>query len=268
MKKTFFIFLLAVLSLMAFSESIFTFHIGTDIQKGINIAPLYDVVKNSLGKQFGQDSDQVPSPNSKVLIPMLSVGLDMQFASHTSGFTFFWNHAFLYADHVVGYQVLDFVYKDKLNAEAVDGKTTFKNKLYVYSSEMLFGGTFRRENAFNIHFGIGFKTQFNPSMIKDIIGIVKSQIPQDKVQMYAMVAGLGGTFGFSYYFNNVVGLTFSVSDFVGLGGTIFGQFNGGSTNEGGYPTSGRAMLNLGLNNNFAMKFGLSLRANGTRGDAL
>ena len=268
MKKKFFILLLVLLPLAVFSESIFTFYVGTDIQKANNIDGLDNLFKGFVGNKFSQDPNQVPYPKSKIAIPMFSIGLDMQFVSHKSGFTFFWNNAFLCADHVVGYETLNFKYDDKFNTEIVGGRKTLRGKFNVYSTEMLFGGTFRRENAFNIHFGIGFRTQFNPSMIWDILGLVKGIIPQERVQMYAMVAGFGGTFGFTYYFNNVVGLMFSINDFVGLGGAILGQFEGGSTNEAGFPTSGRAMLSLGLNNNFAMKFGLSLRVNGTRGEVL
>ncbi|MGP1415713.1 MAG: DUF2715 domain-containing protein [Treponema sp.] len=266
MKKRVICILLLFLPFVTFSESIFTFYMGTDIQKVSNIDALDNLFKNMVGGRYSQDSNQVPYPNSKILIPMLSLGIDMQFVSQKNGFTFFWNNAFLYADHVVGYEALGFTYTDKLNAENIKKRDTFKiKKFYVYSTEMLFGGTFRRENAFNIYFGVGFKTQFNPSMIWDIIGIVQRIIP-NSVQMYAMLAGFGGTFGFSYYFNNVVGLTFSINDFVGLGAAVVARFDGFEND--GYPRSGKAMFSLGINNNFAMKFGLSLRVNGTRGDSL
>lgn len=266
MRKIVCVFLLTLLPLMAFSESVFMFHIGTDIQKGCHINALDNLVKGLLVKHFGGDPASIQSPRSKILIPMLSVGLDMQFISQKNGFTFFWNHAFLYADHATGYSSVDITYDgDKLNSKLEEGKDIFKKKFHVYSTEMLFGGTFRRENAFNIHFGVGFKTQFTPGMIWDIIGIVTGSYPSS-VKMYAMLAGFGGTVGFTYYFNNVVGLTFSINEFVGLGGMIVADVNGMETKS--LPDGGRAMLTLGVNNNFAMKFGLSLRIHGSRGDTL
>ena len=81
MKKSVCVFLLVLLPLMAFSESIFMFHIGTDIQKLNHIEALDNLIKSHILGKLGKDSNTVPYPKSKILIPMFSTGIDMQFVS-------------------------------------------------------------------------------------------------------------------------------------------------------------------------------------------
>jgi len=64
----------------------------------------------------------------------------------------------------------------------------------------------------------------------------------------------------AYYFNETVGLSLSVSDFVGFGAFLAGDVK----QENGSIKKATAFASIGLNNNFSCKFGLNLRVNGVR----
>ena len=110
--------------------------------------------------------------------PMLTFELDAIGIAPSNGFTFFWNNSVSWA----------------------------KKDLQVVSSEILLGATFRRDKALNISFGLG------PRMASP----VKFGGLDDPVHIISTLLGLGGTFGLSYYFNDLFGISLFASDFLCL----------------------------------------------------
>ena len=95
--------------------------------------------------------------------PVITFQLDILGIAPSNGFTFFWNNAFSCA----------------------------KKDLQFFSSEILLGATFRRDKALNISFGLGARVATSMNLggkLEDSFDII--------------LPGLGGTFGFSYYFND------------------------------------------------------------------
>lgn len=272
MKKKLFILLLVLVPTLMFSEIVFVPRIGMDIHKGIKSQMLdrylVDFVNKSLqqGKKANEDVTKITAndiPHSKPLITMFTLGFDMQFISHSNGFTFFWNHEFSFAHKFKAFEKFTFAGKltsaDKDLVAKDTGNYDEKRKVMLLSTELLFGGTFRRENALNINFGLGLKTSITPSTLTLIRGLFKQQFP-DKSTVIAVIPAIGGTFGIAYYFNETVGLSFSVSEFIGFGAFVAGDVK----QENGQIKAATAYASLGLNNNFACKIGVNLRVNGVR----
>lgn len=274
MKKITVILLLAMLPAMMFSEVVFMPRVGFDIHKGIKNQMLDAALKKLInwtvnsGKKEGENptyitDDQIP--HSKPLLTMITVGLDMQFIHHGNGFTFFWNNEFSYSANFKAYEKFNYgegllpgVKSFSKNA----GNFDEAQKVMLYSTEFLLGGTFRRENAFNIHFGIGLKLSITPGtlrLLKPAFSGERTKIPE-KLTVMAIPA-IGGTFGFTYYFNNVVGLSLSLNEFVGFGGFLSARV---LEDSNGVPTKAIGYASMGFTNNFAMKLGLNLRVNGVR----
>jgi len=279
MKKFFTILLLSMLPLMVFSEVVFSPHIGFDIHKALKNKMMDDLLKNTVnqvigkGKKSGENPTLLEDntiPHSGFLLTMFTIGLDMQFISHSNGFTFFWNNEFSYTPSFKVYEQFQFT---KLSPPLQDIMTTEKglwnenSKIMLYSTELMFGGTFRRENAFNIHFGLGLKIGFTPStlkLIKPAMSGDRSNIP-DEIGVIILPA-IGGTFGFTYYFNKIVGLSASINDFLGVGAFLSAKVTGRDASN--VPNKGIAYASIGFSNNFAMKLGVNLRINGVRNKEL
>ena len=254
-----------------FSEVVFVPRIGMDVHKGIKSEMLdkylVDFINKALqsGKAPNEEVTEVTLdeiPHSKPLITMLTVGFDMQFIAHGNGFTFFWNNEFSIAQRFTAFE--KFYFEKKLTNLDKDKVTKETEKYYeakkvmLVSTELLLGGTFRREDALNINFGVGIKASVTPSTIGMIKGLFNQQIPESAV--IAVIPAVGGTFGMAYYFNETVGLSLSVSDFVGFGAFLAGDVK----QENGSIKKATAFASIGLNNNFSCKFGLNLRVNGVR----
>lgn len=269
MKKVTVILLLAMLPAMMFSEVVFMPHIGFDLHKGIKSQLLDNVLKDIINKSINKDkkdgetpaylaNDQLPHSNP--LIPLFTIGLDMQFIHHGSGFTFFWNHEFSYTPNFKAYEQINYISEKLLSTK---GTFNENQKIMLYSFELLMGGTFRREQAFNIHFGIGLKVGFTPSTIGVVVKALqegRKAIPNQVSMM--VVPAFGGTLGFTYYFNNVVGLSVSVNEFLGFGGFLSLRVK--ERGSDGVPTTAVGYASMGFTNNFAMKIGLNLRVHGIR----
>lgn len=277
MRKVIGLLLFAVLPTLMFSEVVFMPRIGLDVYKGIKSEALDNMMVKWVNKalQNGKDSDESVTefkkedlPHSKPLITMMTFGFDMQFIAHDNGFTFFWNNEFAYAAGFQAYQKFNFLKKLTLINPGADDKvinedvnTYEKQKVMMISSEFLFGGTFRRENALNISFGLGFKASMTPQTIKLITSLFSNDFPE-KDTVVAVLPAIGGTFGIAYYFNEVVGISASVSDFVSFGAFISGKAEK-DPNTGKFQRA-TAFASLGLSNSFAMRLGLNLRVNGVR----
>lgn len=260
---------------MMFSEVVFMPHIGFDIHKGIKSqlldAVLLQLINSTISsdKKSGEDPTYLSKnqlPHSKPLVPMFTIGLDMQFIHHGNGFTFFFNNEFSYAPNFKAYE--RFNYGGSQGLTTVSNTFTEKQKIMLYSFELLMGGTFRREQAFNIHFGIGLKVGLTPSTISTIVKAFsggRNAVPNEVTMM--VVPAFGGTFGFTYYFNNVVGLSVSINEFIGFGGFLSARV---TEREPGKDTPKAAIgyASMGFSNNFAMKIGVNLRLNGVRGEGL
>lgn len=279
MKKFFTILLLSMLPILAFSEVVFSPRIGFDIHKALKNKMMDNVLKNIVNKaiESGKSEGENPTlleddaiPHSDFLLTMFTIGLDMQFIAHSNGFTFFWNNEFSYAKSFKAYEQFHFVkqvapLKDIMMNE--DGTFNENQKTMLYSTELMFGGTFRRENDFNIHFGLGLKLGFTPStlkLIKPAISGDRAKIP-DEIGVIVLPA-IGGTFGFTYYFNKVVGLSASVNEFLGFGAFLSAKVTG--RDPAGVANKGIAYASIGFSNNFAMKLGVNLRVNGVRNSGL
>ena len=277
MKKIIGLLLFAIMPTLMFSEVVFMPRVGLDVFKGIKSEALDNMMVKWVNKalQNGKASNESVNefkkedlPHSKPLITMMTFGFDMQFISHGNGFTFFWNNEFAYAAGFQAYQKFAFLKKltpinpgpgDIVNNEDVN--TYEKQKVMMLSTELLFGGTFRREDALNINFGLGFRASMTPQTIKLIKNLFSNDFPE-KDTVVAVLPALGGTFGIAYYFNEVVGISASVSDFVS-----FGAFVSGKAEKD--PVTGKfqratAFASLGLSNSFAMRLGLNLRVHGVR----
>ena len=275
MKKIIGLLLFAIVPTLMFSEVVFMPRVGLDVFKGIKSEALDNMMVKWVNKALenGKASDETVTefkkedlPHSKPLITMMTFGFDMQFISHGNGFTFFWNNEFAYAAGFQAYEKFTFLKKlppVRPEDEIVKDTDTFKEtqKIMMLSTELLFGGTFRRENALNINFGLGFRASMTPQTIKLIKNLFSNDFPE-KDTVVAVLPALGGTFGIAYYFNEVVGISASVSDFVS-----FGAFMSGKAEKD--PVTGKfqratAFASLGLSNSFAMRLGLNLRVHGVR----
>ena len=272
MKKIIGLLLFAIVPTLMFSEVVFMPRVGIDIHKGIKSKmldeKLVEWINKALdnGKADGEIVTHVTPetlPHSKPLITMITFGFDMQFISHDNGFTFFWNNEFGYAAGFKAYEKFSFIRKlNPLGQDTVDKDTGIfneKQKVMMISTELLFGGTFRREDALNINFGVGLRASITPQTLALIKGLFDNKFPENNT-VIAVLPALGGTFGLTYYFNDVVGISASVSDFVSFGTFISGKAKA----EGGKIKTATAFASLGLSNNFAMKLGLSLRVHGVR----
>lgn len=265
--------LLVMMPTIMFSEVVFMPRLGFDIHKGIKNQLLDGILKEVINTAINSDKKEgeEPSylsndqlPHSKPLISMFTIGLDMQFIHHGSGFTFFFNNEFSYASNFKAYE--QFRYGDSKILPKEVGTLTEKQKIMLYSFELLMGGTFRREQAFNIHFGIGLKVGLTPNSISTVIKAFKdgrNAVP-DQVTMM-VVPAFGGTFGFTYYFNEIVGLSVSINEFLGFGGFLSTRVTEKENNK---LKSAVAYASMGFTNNFAMKFGVNLRIHGVRGSEL
>jgi len=278
MRKVTVILLLAMLPAMMFSEVVFMPRMGFDIHKGIKSHLLDNAFQGIINKAINKDKKEGedPSflkasdlPNSKTLAPMFTIGFDMQFISHASGFTFFFNNEFSYTPKFMAYERFNYAegaFGGK-NFEKEAGNFNEKQNIMLYSFELLMGGTFRRENAFNIHFGIGLKVGLTPGTIKlaiDAFTKGRDAIPDQVTTM--VVPAFGGTFGFTYYFTDVVGLSVSVNEFLGFGGFISARTT--EKKDDGTPKKAIGFASMGFTNNFAMKIGLNLRVKGVRGEEM
>lgn len=272
MKKIIGLLLFAIVPTLMFSEVVFMPRIGFDIHKGIKSRMLDKTLVNWINKALENGKDPAETvtqittddlPHSKPLITMITFGFDMQFISHGNGFTFFWNNEFGYAAGFKAYEKFSFL--RKLNPggqDSVDKDTGVfneKQKIMMLSTELLFGGTFRREDALNINFGLGLRTSITPQTLTLIKGLFENKFPE-KNTVVAILPAIGGTFGITYYFNNIVGISASVSDFISFGTFISGKAEA----EGGRIKTATAFASLGLSNSFAMRVGLSLRVNGVK----
>jgi hypothetical protein len=276
MKKIIGLLLFAVIPTLMFSEVVFMPRIGLDVYKGIKSEALDNMMVKWINKALenGKDPNETVKyitkgdlPHSKPLITMITFGFDMQFISHGNGFTFFWNNEFGYAAGFQAYEKFTFLRKlPPLRPDddiIKDGDKTFKEnqKVMMLSTELLFGGTFRRESAFNINFGLGLRASVTPQTLALIKGLFNNQFPENNT-VVAILPALGGTFGFTYYFNNVVGISASVSDFVSFGAFVAGKAEKNKTT--GKFQKAVAFASVGLSNSFAMRLGLSLRVHGVR----
>lgn len=272
MKKIVGLLLFVILPTLMFSEVVFMPRIGFDIHKGFESQMLDKKLVEWINKalEAGKDPSETVKPvttddlpHSKPLITMITFGFDMQFISHGNGFTFFWNNEFGYAAGFKAYEKFTFLRKlTPLGQDTVDKDTAFfneKQKIMLLSTELLFGGTFRREDALNINFGIGLKASITPQTIMLIKNLLSNQFPE-KETVVAVLPAIGGTFGMTYYFNDVVGISASVSDFISFGAFISGK----AKTDSGKIKSANAFASLGLSNSFSMKLGLSLRVHGVR----
>ena len=275
MKKIIGLLLFAIMPTLMFSEVVFMPRVGLDVFKGIKSEALDNMMVKWINKALenGKDSNETVTefkkedlPHSKPLITMMTFGFDMQFISHGNGFTFFWNNEFAYAAGFQAYEKFTFLKKlppvrpeDKI----VKDPDTFKEnqKIMMLSTELLFGGTFRREDALNINFGLGFRTSMTPQTIKLIKNLFSNDFPE-KDTVVAVLPALGGTFGIAYYFNEVVGISASVSDFISFGAFVSGKAEKDPV-TGKFQTA-TAFASLGLSNSFAMRLGLNLRVHGVR----
>lgn len=272
MKKKLFVLLLVLLPSVIFSEVVFVPRIGMDVHKGIKSDMLDKYLVDFINKalQSGKDPNEEVTtvttediPHSKPLITMFTAGLDMQFIAHGNGFTFFWNNEFSIAQRFMAFEKFYFekkltnLDKDKVIKET--DKYYQDQKVMLVSTELLFGGTFRRESAFNINFGLGIKASVTPSTIVLVKGLFNQQFPENDT-VIAVIPAVGGTFGVAYYFNEWLGLSISVSDYVGFGAFVAGNVK----QENGGIKAATAFASIGLNNNFSCKFGLNLRVNGVR----
>lgn len=275
MKKVIGLLLFLIIPTLMFSEVTFVPRIGLDVHKGIKSQMFDNMLINWINKALDSGKDPSESvthitakdlPHSKPLITMITLGLDMQFIMPGNGFTFFWNNEFSYAAGFQAYEKFSFLRKltpanpgaeDKIHK---DNQATYqKQKIMMISTELLFGATFRRESAFNINFGLGIRASLTPQTLTLIKGLFSNNFPKDNT-VIAILPALGGTFGVTYYFNNVVGISASITDFISFGTFISGKVD---TNSGKI-TRADAYASLGLSNSFAMKLGVSLRVNGVR----
>ena len=159
-------------------------------------------------------------PSSKY-IP--TYGLDMQFISHKNGFTLFFNNT-------VSYKNKDFI---------------------LYAPELLIGGTFRREKGLNVSFGLGIRALSTIKSLSYLSGIQKkANIAQSPV---FIIPSFGATLGISYYFNNVIGFSFFISDFMAYGTYTLKE-------EG----TKKLTFSKGFSDNLIFKFGINLRINGQK----
>ena len=268
-----------MLPILVFSEVVFSPRIGFDIHKAIKNKFMDDLLKKAInkaiesGKKDGEDPTLLEDntiPHSNFLLNMFTVGLDMQFISHSNGFTFFWNNEFSYTPSFKAYEKFHFIknvppLKDIMKVES--GTFNENQKTMLFSTELLFGGTFRRENAFNIHFGLGLKLGFTPNTLKLLQPAFsgdRSKIPNELGVI--VLPAIGGTFGFTYYFNEVVGLSASINEFLGCGAFLAAKVTG--KDAAGVANKGIGYASIGFSNNFAMKLGLNLRVNGVRNSDL
>lgn len=279
MKKFTVMLLLAIMPAMMFSEVVFMPRIGFDIHKGIKNQMLDGLLKKLInstinsGKKQGETPTYIEDdniPHSTPLLTMFTVGLDMQFIHHGNGFTFFWNNEFSYSANFKAYEKFNYLH-DALPGESSLTKTTGEykepQKIMLYSTELLMGGTFRREEAFNIHFGIGLKISMTPGtlkLLKPAFSGNRDAIPTELTVL--AIPALGGTFGFTYYFNEVVGLSLSINEFVGFGGFLSARVV--DKNSEGTPTKAVGYASMGFTNNFAMKLGVNLRVHGVKSGSL
>lgn len=275
MKKIIGLLLFAIMPTLMFSEVVFMPRVGLDVFKGIKSEALDNMMVKWINKALenGKDSNETVTefkkedlPHSKPLITMITFGFDMQFISHGNGFTFFWNNEFAYAAGFQAYEKFTFLKKlppvrpeDKI----LKDPDTFKEnqKIMMLSTELLFGGTFRREDALNINFGLGFRASMTPQTIKLIKNLFSNDFPENNT-VVAVLPALGGTFGIAYYFNEVVGISASVSDFISFGAFVSGKAEKDPV-TGKFQTA-TAFASLGLSNSFAMRLGLNLRVHGVR----
>ncbi len=264
MRKILSVLLLSAVPILAFSEVVFIPQLGFDAHKGIKMQKIDDMMPELLGKWAGVKIEPEYYPNSRPLTTMFTIGLDMHFISKKTGFTFFWNHAFSYASRFRAQE--KFFYNPGSSNEFTKVPTgnIEHYKFLVLSSEMLLGGTFRRERAFNIHFGIGFKTSITPATVKQLIDLFKEHKFPDKMATLIMPS-FGGSIGVSYYFNNFIGLSLTFSDFLGFGAFVAGNTQKDLLNKGKL-TGANGFISMGLNNNFSLKLGVNLRVNGVKGE--
>ena len=147
--------------------------------------------------------------------PMPSFGLDMHGISSSSGFTLFWNNTFSYA----------------------------KKDLQFVSSELLLGGTFLRDKALNISFGLGGRFAMPLNMQKEL-----------QEQGEHILPGFGGTLGISYYFNDSFGFSLFVSDFASFAYNTKGDNKDDSKNG--------KLFYEGVSDGFCFKIGMNIRLGG------
>lgn len=272
MKKIIGLLLFAIIPTLMFSEVVFMPRVGLDVYKGIESKTLDNMMVKWINKALENGKDPTETvtevttddlPHSKPFITMITFGFDMQFISHDNGFTFFWNNEFAYAAGFKAYEKFNFIRKlNPLGQDTVDKDTGIfdeKQKIMMLSSEFLFGGTFRRENALNINFGLGLRASVTPQTLVLIKDLLDSKLPENNT-VVAVLPALGGTFGLTYYFNNVIGISASVSDFVSFGAFVAGNAKA----EDGKIKTATAFASVGLSNSFAMRLGISLRANGVK----
>ena len=111
------------------------------------------------------------------------------------------------------------------------------------------------------------KVGLTPGTIKlaiDAFTKGRDAIPDQVTTM--VVPAFGGTFGFTYYFTDVVGLSVSVNEFLGFGGFISARTT--EKKDDGTPKKAIGFASMGSTNNFAMKIGLNLRVKGVRGEEM
>lgn len=267
MKRVWALFLVISVSSLAFAETVFIPHIGLDVIKFVNDKKFDNFMSSLVNK--GLDRNKNPGelvekisakdvPQSNPHFASFTIGLDMRFTGK-SGFTFYWNNMFSIADRFKAKQYGHFIKgagpggSDKLFLHKE--KRNEKFKLMLYSTEFLFGATYFRTKALTINFGLGLKFAISP-LIGTISNLKKDYFAE---QMgLNIISALGGTFGVSYYFNDIVGLSVSLSDFMGIGFFAFEK-----TKQPGTKLKDALVFTaFGFTNDFSVKFGVNLRVKG------
>lgn len=149
--------------------------------------------------------------------PMPAVGFDVHGIASSGGFTFFWNNTYSFA----------------------------RTDLTFVSSEILLGRTCRKRKALNISFGFGARLA---------VGLNPQRIVGNRLDY--LLPGLGGTLGFSYYFNDVLGLSLFASDFVCL------RTSAHTRHADKQEAMGKLSFTEGISNTVSIRLGMNVRIGG------
>lgn len=263
MKKILFVLFLAV-PVICFSETVFIPHIGFDIINFKNDKKFDDfmskLVNKGLKRNKATDRISVKDiPQSNPNFAAFTFGLDMRFIMK-NGFTFYWNNMFSVAEKFSANQFVNYIAGQGIGQsdKIILYKKAVKEKYYLmlFSTEFLFGATYFRTGALSLNFGLGLKFSATP-LIKTIYNLKRDIFPE--TMSLSLITALGGTFGVSYYFNDIVGLSVSISDFMGAGIFAFERIK---ERDGSKIKTADIYTSLGFTNDFSVKFGVNLRING------
>ncbi len=218
MKKFFILILFLLLPFYISSETIFIPRLGLDLHKGFN------KTENNTNKI---------SSFSKTL----SFGLDMYSVTHHFGFMVFLNNDISFIKSQEEYEKLTF---EKNNYS----KTQIK---LLLSTEFLLGKAFISDSYMDIYFGLGAKTYISPKIFPFLKNIFNESLSNESV-MIAKPA-LGGVIGLTYYLNDSLGVSFSISDFIDYGAFVFGDNQKESV----------TFKSNGFNNMFSARLGIAFK---------